>query len=186
MERSASRRRVLSLISAWSGSSTTNLITVTTGSASVSGIISVKANNTCGSSAAQTLSVTVNAIPAKPATIAGPSYPCSGTSTAYSIAPVAYATSYNWIVPTGASIQGAQNGTNITVLWGSTGGYVKVQASSSCGNSSFRTRYISVTNCRGAQEETAVGVRARVQEDVAQTGSRCRVRTECDHAVSDS
>ncbi len=41
----------------WSGSSTTNSITTTAGSAS--GTISVTANNTCGSSAARTLNVTV-------------------------------------------------------------------------------------------------------------------------------
>jgi hypothetical protein len=48
------------LPSGWTGSSTTNSITVTTG---ITGIISVNANNSCGSGPARTLNVTVNQSP---------------------------------------------------------------------------------------------------------------------------
>jgi hypothetical protein len=49
-----------SLPGGWSGTSTTNTISVTVGS---SGTMSVTATNDCGTSSAQTLSVTVNALP---------------------------------------------------------------------------------------------------------------------------
>ncbi len=52
------------LPSGWSGTSTTNSITVTAGA--TGGSISVTANNSCGSSAAQTLNVTVNPAPVAP------------------------------------------------------------------------------------------------------------------------
>ena len=49
-----------SLPGGWSGTSTTNTISATPGS---SGIISVTASNTCGTSSAQNLTVTINALP---------------------------------------------------------------------------------------------------------------------------
>ncbi len=51
----------LSLPSGWSGTSTSNSISATTVTAS--GNITVSAINACGTSSAQTLSVTVNVLP---------------------------------------------------------------------------------------------------------------------------
>ena len=67
----------------WTGSSTTNTITVTPGSNS--GTISVAANNACGTGASKTLFVTVIGEAAKPASIIGSnSIACNGTGT-YSV-----------------------------------------------------------------------------------------------------
>jgi len=64
----------------------------------------------------------------------------------YSIAPVAGATTYNWIAPTGASIASGQNTTNVAVNFGSspTTSNLRVRAGNACGNSSYR--FLSVTS----------------------------------------
>jgi hypothetical protein len=91
----------------WSGSSVTTSISTTAGSAS--GTIKVKANNSCGSTLAQSKSLTVNATPAitgsTPGSRCGP-----GTVTLGATASVG---TINWYtVPSGGSSQGT--GTSFT------------------------------------------------------------------------
>lgn len=81
----------------WTGTSTTNSITTT--ASSIGGNISVIANNTCGSSTPQTLSITVDTIPPMPGPISGPNPICTGSNNNYSISPVPGATSYSWTLP---------------------------------------------------------------------------------------
>ncbi|MDX1913648.1 MAG: LamG-like jellyroll fold domain-containing protein [Saprospiraceae bacterium] len=71
--------------------------------------------------------------PATPAAISGGSLVCSNSTLAYSIAPVAGATSYEWTLPAGWI--GNSNTPHITVTAGSTGGIMKVRAVNSCGMS---------------------------------------------------
>ncbi|TAL62284.1 MAG: T9SS type A sorting domain-containing protein [Bacteroidetes bacterium] len=66
------------LPSGWTGSSATNSITATASSSS--GNVTVAANNACGSSTAQTLSVTVNPLPATPTITVNMSTLASGSS----------------------------------------------------------------------------------------------------------
>ena len=86
----------------WTGSSTTNSISVTTGNGS--GNISVTTSNTCGSSAAQSLAVTVNTVPAQPGTIAGNAAVCAGTIQSYTVAAIAGTGSYTWTLPAGCPV----------------------------------------------------------------------------------
>jgi hypothetical protein len=79
--------------------------------------------------------VTIAAVPAAPGTISGNISPCMGATESYSIASVPGATSYNWNVPSGASILSGQSTTAVSVLWGTTSGNVTVNAGNSCGNS---------------------------------------------------
>jgi hypothetical protein len=80
------------LPSGWTGTSTTNSISVTVGT--TGGTISVAAVNGCGTGTAQTLNVTVNPIPTATITPAGPTTFCQGgnvvlnasTGTGYSYA----------------------------------------------------------------------------------------------------
>ncbi len=58
----------------WTGSSTTNSISVTAGA--TGGNILVRANNSCGSSADQTISITVNTAPGQPGAITGSNTVC--------------------------------------------------------------------------------------------------------------
>ncbi len=122
------------LPSGWTGSSTTNSITTTVGASG--GTITVKANNSCGNSSSQDLSIIVNSIPQLPVpgAISGNSSVCQGSSQTYSINPVTTATSYTWTLPSGWS--GSSTTNSITTTVGAAGGIIAVKANNSCGSSS--------------------------------------------------
>ena len=149
------------LPSGWSGSSTTNSIIATVGT--TGGIISVTANNTCGSSAPRTLSVSVTAIPAQPGAITGSTSVCQGSSQTYSISSVTGATSYTWTLPSGWS--GSSTTNSIIATVGATGGTISVTANNNCGLSLPRTFNVVIAskptvetaNVNGATNSTATG-----------------------------
>ncbi|MDZ4845201.1 MAG: T9SS type A sorting domain-containing protein [Chitinophagales bacterium] len=120
----------------WTGSSSTETITATTNGAG--GTISVTANNTCGSSSAQTLLISAASSPSTPGTINGPDSVCAGSPLTLSIAAVNGADSYNWFLPVGWT--GSSTTTSITVNVGNSSGSVSVSATNSCGTSSLRTQ----------------------------------------------
>lgn len=84
-------------------------------------------------------SVTVTgdqAFPAAPAAVNGPNQVCPGQSATYTIAAVTGATTYNWTVPAGATINSGQNTTSLSVTWNSgAGGNLCVTAGNACGTS---------------------------------------------------
>lgn len=94
------------------------------------------------------VSVTVikrNLPPPTPGPITGLSILCLGQTASYSIVSVPGASTYNWLVPTGASILSGQGDTSIVVLWNSpTAGAICVTAVDSCGN-------LSMPRCRTVQ-----------------------------------
>ena len=119
---SGAEEYIWTLPSGWTGSSSTNSITVTTGT-SGGGNITVKATNSCGTSSAKTLAVSLKAgEPAIPGTISGSLSVCPGTSETYSIANVTGATEYIWTLPSGWT--GSSTTNSITVNSGNTGGNV--------------------------------------------------------------
>src|ERR1019366_7576767 len=88
----------------WSvtGGAGTSSITVTAGSTGQNGNVSVTAGNSCGTSAASILAVTVVTTPVTPGAITGTTPQCAGaTSQSYSISAVTSATTYTWTVPIG-------------------------------------------------------------------------------------
>ena len=112
------------------------------------GSITVSANNGCVASGARYYNI--NKLEPTPGTITGPATGLCGLGTAtYSIAPVAGATGYTWVVPTGMSITSPQGSTSITVAstgaW--TSGAVTVSAQNSCGTSGQKS--LTVT-CAGS------------------------------------
>ena len=115
----------------WTGTSTRDTIIATVGSSG--GTVSVKANNTCGSSAAATLTTTVNTAPATPGTIRGTTTFCNGNLDTFSIAAVSGATSYTWTLPNGWT--GTSTIDTIHVTAGSAGGNISVTANNGCGSS---------------------------------------------------
>lgn len=131
---------VWTLPNGWTGSSTSNSITTTTGTSS--GTISVAARNTCGTSATRTLSVTVNAIPATPTAISGNTSVAAGSTNIYSTTPVSGATSYVWTLPNGWT--GSSTTSSITTVAGTNGGTISVAARNACGTSSARTLAVTV------------------------------------------
>lgn len=131
------------LPSGWSGASTTNTITTTTGT--IGGTISVKVNNSCGSGTARTLAVTIStAVPSLPGTISGNTTTCAAVSQTYSVAAVSGATSYTWTLPSGWS--GTSTTNSITTTAGTAGGTISVKANNGCGSSSVRTLAVTISS----------------------------------------
>jgi len=135
-----------------SGQGTTSL-TVTWGfsaiNAGVAGQVCVTANNnnSCGSGTPSCLGITVSlTAPVAPSSISGPAKACPTDVATYSVASVFRATSYNWTLPTGATIVSGAGTNVITVQYGAsfTGGIISVTASNACGTGNARTRNVQL------------------------------------------
>ncbi|HLG34522.1 MAG TPA: T9SS type A sorting domain-containing protein [Bacteroidia bacterium] len=111
--------------------------TLSSYSASISGNYNCAVSNSCGSATSNSIAVTANVIPATPGSITGQTGGICGSTASYSISPVTYATTYNWIVPAGATITSGQGTTTVTISFISTflSGTISVTASNSCGTS---------------------------------------------------
>ncbi len=107
--------------------------------------ICVRAGNSCGWSAYQCNSLQLT--PAAPGSISGSSTPCRSQPVVYSITSVVGATSYQWTVPSGYTIQSGQGTTSITLIPGNTGGSIGVRAINGCGSSSMSSRSVSPKKC---------------------------------------
>ncbi|MDB5281429.1 MAG: large protein, partial [Bacteroidota bacterium] len=94
-----------------------------------------------------TVGTTIPGKPTAPGTITGPNRVCPGTTNTYSVNSVANATSYNWIVPSGATIITGQGTTQLTVKFPNNfiSGGVKVSASNCGGTSNASVLAISLT-----------------------------------------
>jgi hypothetical protein len=137
------------LPSGWSGTSTANSITATAGASG--GNITVRANNSCGASANQTLAITANPLPSQPGGINGYASYCQGTELLFSLSPAsaANATSYTWTLPAGWS--GSSTTNTITATVGVSGGTISVTANNSCGSSAVRTLSVASVTALPAQ-----------------------------------
>ncbi|MEY5047388.1 MAG: hypothetical protein RLZZ175_747 [Bacteroidota bacterium] len=119
-----------------------NTNSITVNFASTSGNISVTPTSSCGNGTMATLSVNVKSLPIITSSITGLTSVCEGSTQNYSIASVTNATSYNWTLPTGASIITGANTNAISVdFTGSLSGQMTVSASNgTClGNSTTAT-----------------------------------------------
>ena len=104
--------------------------------------------------------MTVVETPATPGVIAGSATQCPGlTGQTYSISAVNYATTYNWVVPSGWSVTGGDHTTSITVTTGSYGddGNIIVTAENSCGTSSESTLAVTVSHATPATPGAITG-----------------------------
>ena len=124
-------------------------ITVTFGT--TSGNITVTASNSCGTSAASTLAITLGTPPAAPAVPSGTTSPLVSTANTYTIAIVAGATSYTWTTSnsTLATVTGGQGTTSATITSTATGGTytICVYASNACGNSATSCLTVTSSAC---------------------------------------
>gem|GEM_PF-6314623 len=132
---------IWNLPAGWSGSSSSNAIVATAGTAG--GTIKVKAVNDCGEGFERTLAVTVVAIPAQPGAISGPTAVFQGGTYTYSIAAVPGTTAYSWTLPYGWT--GSSATTSISATAGASGGLISVSASNVCGTSPARTLTVTST-----------------------------------------
>ncbi|MBI9034206.1 MAG: T9SS type A sorting domain-containing protein [Bacteroidales bacterium] len=127
------------LPSGWSGSSTTNSITVVAGSSG--GDITVTATNQCGTGASQSLSISLGTLPDQPSVISGLTNPCTESEQIYSVTNVDGVT-YNWTLPSGWS--GNSTSSSITVTIGITGGTIEVTPSNGCGSGESQSMVATV------------------------------------------
>ncbi len=96
--------------------------------------------------------------PSQPGNITGTSNPtCAQTGLSYSIAAVTLATSYNWTLPSDATLVTGQGTTSITVDMGNQTGNVSVRAESGCGNSTYIDLAITFSNSIPAQPGDITG-----------------------------
>ena len=124
------------------------------GSSFVSGsALSVRATNSCGSSAASSTTINKGSL-ATPGTISGSSTSCPNWFRQYSVAAVTGATSYIWTIPAGSSIFGSSTGRTIWVWFGSTSGNITVKAVSACGTSIASTKFITISCTSGIEQST--------------------------------
>ncbi|MEI6140751.1 MAG: T9SS type A sorting domain-containing protein, partial [Mariniphaga sp.] len=127
------------------GSSFTNSITVSFGATAISGNISVTGKNSCGKGTSSNFAVTVNTLPTSAGTITGSATVCQGqSSVVYTVPPIANATVYLWVLPTGAT--GSSFTNSITVSFGANAvsGNISVAGKNSCGKGPSSTLAITV------------------------------------------
>ncbi len=127
------------LPSGWSGSSSTNSISVVSNNAG--GTISVTAENTCGISISQSINVNITPIPNSPIFDQSPTVVCDNEQVVYSVIQTS-GYSYNWNLPT--SWIGASNINSITATANATNGYVYVSANNSCGEGAKDSVWVTV------------------------------------------
>ncbi|MCO5265085.1 MAG: hypothetical protein M9948_04295 [Lentimicrobium sp.] len=129
----------------------TNQITVNYSATASSGNILVRGTNSCGSGQwSAPFAVSMNNLPIAASSISGPASVCQNqTNLVFTVAPVAYATSYEWVLPAGFTVNGASNSTSINLTSTSTAsaGNLRVRGVNSCGNGAFSPDFsISVEN----------------------------------------
>jgi hypothetical protein len=153
----------------------TNTIVVSTGAPGQNGNITVTAGNSCGTSTAASLAVTVgNQTPSTPPAITGTATQCPGvTGQTYSVPNVPLATTYTWTVPTGWSITGGAGTNTITVTTGATAqnGNITVTAGNPCGTSAASTFAVTVSNGTPATPGAITGLQAQCPGTTGQTYS---------------
>ncbi len=100
------------------------------------------------SATSNSITVTVNQVPAQPGIISGQTSVCRRqNNVVYSIGAVSGATSYTWTVPSGARVNAGQGTNSISVKYGNVGGNITVKANNACGSGSVRTLAVTIT-CR--------------------------------------
>lgn len=124
----------------------TNSITVSIGTTTISGNVTVAGANNCFTGTTSSLSITVNTLPTGLSAITGANTICQSQTASFSVTTNASATSYSWTVPSGATIQSGAGTNSIIVLFSTAGsGTISVSGVNSCGNGSASTLSVNVT-----------------------------------------
>ena len=137
-----------------------NSILLNVPSTFTAGTLSVQAVNACGASA--TRSVTLNRLPAAPASITGAASVCPDQVGVVFTTPAVSGVTQLWTVPAGAVITAGQGTTGMTCTWGSTAGNVTLKSVNACGQSVAITKAVSLLACM--PEAPANPVEARMAE----------------------
>lgn len=141
------------LPSSWTGNSTTNSISTTTGNNG--GIISVIPSNACGNASAISLNVSLLNPPSQPSVITGNAVICAANTQSYSVINDPSASNYTWTIP--STWSGNSNTNNITITPDQSSGTISVIASNACGSSSATSLSITVAGAVPAQPSLTNG-----------------------------
>ncbi|MGZ3904966.1 MAG: PKD domain-containing protein, partial [Bacteroidia bacterium] len=109
------------------------------------GVVTVTESNTCGSGTPVTFTVVMNASP-NTGVIVGTTPVCpNATNLLYAVNNTPGST-YNWTVPSGASINSGQGSNSINVNWGTVAGNVSVVETNVCGTGTVVIYPVAVTS----------------------------------------
>jgi len=134
------------LPSGYTGSSSSNTITISINSTALSGAISVKGVNGCGSGLESLKNITVNQMPQE-TSIIGLNHVCPDQSNVTYYTPKwNYATSYQWVIPVEVTVVGLSNDTTITLNFPNNAQpcNIGVKAINDCGTSDSISFFISI------------------------------------------
>jgi hypothetical protein len=136
----------------------TNSIVVAWGTRT--GDVTVFGENLCGSTPVLTKTVAVDSIPAVAGVVTGKDSVCKGQNGyVYSVEDISGALTYEWTLPAGMTINGAQNGKQITVDVSATAvsGAIVVKGTNDCGSGAEKTLDVVASTCAGIPENIKNG-----------------------------
>ena len=125
---------IWTLPSGFNGSSTSDSIIVSLGSAAINGSIVVRGSNSCGVGDSSFISVNVNTIPSAAGIITGPSPVCQGANNLiYKTSIINGATTYLWSLPSGASGSSSSDSISVNFSNSASTGQISVRGQNACG-----------------------------------------------------
>jgi predicted nucleotidyltransferase len=136
---------VWSLPQGFTGTSSSDSISVNYSQTATSGKITVKGINDCGEGAESSLSIQVNSLPVSAGAIVGNTVVCQGVNDQiYTVAEIDGASSYIWSLPIG--VKGSSTTNNISVGYSNSATIytIKVQGENSCGVGSENSIAVAV------------------------------------------
>ena len=117
------------------GTSSTNSVTLKYERYFTTGSITVKGHNEWGNGITSTLDITANLLPVIADAITGNKTVCQGeSSVTYSVPAIDNATSYTWVLPTGATGSSTTNSITVNYTKSSVSGNITVKGHNDCGD----------------------------------------------------
>lgn len=105
--------------------------------------IRVNSSNPAIVGVANSVNLSINALPTQPSIISGQTVPCQGQSENYTVINTS-GVSYNWNFPSGWTQTSGGTSNSVTATSGSSGGDISVTPSNTCGNGSSRVLSVQI------------------------------------------
>lgn len=127
------------------GTSSTNSITVKYERYFTTGSITVKGHNEWGDGIASTLDITANLLPVIAGAISGNKTVCQGeNSVTYTVSAIDNATSYKWVLPSGATGSSTTNSITVDYTKSAISGNITVKGYNDCGDGTVSYSMVTV------------------------------------------
>jgi len=129
------------------GTPTSNTVTITWNAGGTQSVSVNYSNDNCTALNPTVYPVMINSLPLAAGTISGTSSVCQGENNIIYTTPIiAYATSYVWTLPSGATGTSDTNSISVNFGAGAVSGELGVEGNNTCGNGTQSTIYINVNN----------------------------------------